>query len=95
MKKRLKKRLKRKKMPLFKTLRLSSVLNFQDLDTFYLPKLLLELKIDNNSSVLNKLEERLNLTRDQLELPKTGLSGTLREMRTRSRQILQKTTLKV
>lgn len=82
-------------MPLFQIQRLSSVLNFQDQDTSFLPKPLSVSKIDNNSSVLSKLEEKLNSTRHRLELPRADLSGTRREMKTRSRQTLQKITLKV
>jgi len=49
MKRRLRTRLRRKKMPLFQTQRLSSVLNFQGQDTSFLPKPLSVSKIDNNS----------------------------------------------
>lgn len=94
MKRRLKTRQK-KRMLQFKTLKLSSVLNFLDQDTFYLLKPLLVLKIDNNTSLLNNKEETLNLTNNLLELLKVDLNGTLRETKTRSRQILQKITLKV
>jgi hypothetical protein len=82
-------------MPQFKIQKLSLALSSPDLDIFNSRKPQLVSKIDHNILTLSKPEEKLNLTKSLLELPKIDSNGTKREMKTELRLMLPKTTLKL